>query len=84
MDLKKTVLGLELGSTRIKAVLLDEKHIPIASGSHEWENRLLNGVWTYTMEDIQNGVRHCFADLKRDVQEKFGVQLELEVRLLGE
>ena len=75
MDLKKTVLGLELGSTRIKAVLLDEKHIPIASGSHEWENRLLNGVWTYTMEDIQNGVRHCFADLKRDVQEKFGATL---------
>ena len=75
MDLKKTVLGLELGSTRIKAVLLDENHLPIASGSHEWENRLVNGVWTYTMEDISEGVRHCFADLKRDVKEKFGVTL---------
>ncbi len=75
MDLKKTVLGLELGSTRIKAVLLDEKHIPIASGSHEWENRLVEGVWTYTMEDITGGVRHCFADLKRDVREKYGVTL---------
>jgi len=75
MDLKKTVLGLELGSTRIKAVLLDENHLPIASGSHEWENRLANGVWTYTMEDISEGVRHCFADLKRDVKEKFGVTL---------
>ena len=49
MDLKNTVLGIELGSTRIKAVLLNEKHIPVASGSHEWENQLVNGVWTYSM-----------------------------------
>ena len=46
MELKKTVLGLELGSTRIKAVLLNENHIPVASGSYEWENQLENGVWT--------------------------------------
>ncbi len=63
MDLKKTVLGIELGSTRIKAVLIDEKHIPIASGSYEWENQLVNGIWTYAMEDVHTGIRACFADL---------------------
>ena len=42
----KAVLGIEFGSTRIKAVLIDETHAPIASGSHEWENRLENGFWT--------------------------------------
>ena len=46
MDLKKTALGFELGSTRIKAVLIDERHRPIASGDFEWENQLVNGVWT--------------------------------------
>ena len=46
MNLKKTALGIELGSTRIKAVLIDENHLPIASGSHEWENQLVNGIWT--------------------------------------
>ena len=45
----KAVLGLEFGSTRIKAVLIDEEHHPIASGDHEWENRLDNGIWTYTI-----------------------------------
>ena len=51
----KAVLGIEFGSTRIKAVLIDEKHTPIASGSHEWENRLENGFWTYSLEDIWEG-----------------------------
>ena len=45
MDLKKTALGIELGSTRIKAVLIDENHIPVASGDYEWENQLVNGIW---------------------------------------
>ena len=75
MELKNTALGIELGSTRIKAVLIDGNHIPIASGSHEWENRLVNGVWTYTMEDIHTGIRAAYADLKRDVKEKYGVTL---------
>ena len=66
MDLKKTVLGIELGSTRIKAVLIDEKHIPIASGSYEWENQLVDGVWTYAMDDVHTGIRACFADLVKD------------------
>ena len=75
MNLSKTVLGIELGSTRIKAVLIDEKHVPIASGDFEWENQLVNGVWTYPMELVQTGVQSCFANLKADVKEKFGVEL---------
>ena len=74
-DLTKTVLGLELGSTRIKAVLIDERHIPIASGDYEWENRLVNGIWTYSMEDVHTGIRTCFAGLKADVKAKFSVEL---------
>ena len=82
MDMQRTALGIELGSTRIKAVLIDERHRPIASGSHEWENRLVDGVWTYTMDDIHGGVQACYADLKRDVREKFGVTLT-EVGAIG-
>ena len=75
MDLKKTVLGIELGSTRIKAVLIDEKHIPVASGDYEWENRLVNGVWTYPMDAVHAGLQTCFANLKADVRKKFGLEL---------
>ena len=72
MDLTKTILGIELGSTRIKAVLIDENHLPIASGSYAWENKLENGVWTYDLADAVKGVRACYADLRRDVEKKFG------------
>ena len=75
MELKNTVLGLELGSTRIKAVLLDENHLPIASGSFDWENQLVNGIWTYAMEEIHTGIRACFASLAADVEAKFGQKL---------
>ena len=75
MDFKTTALGIELGSTRIKAVLIDENHIPIASGSHEWENQLVDGIWTYSMEAVTTGIQDCYAKLKKDVQEKFGVTL---------
>ena len=75
MDLKKTVLGIELGSTRIKAVLIDENHVPLASGEHAWENRLVNGLWTYSMEDVHTGLRACFAALKADVKAKTGQEL---------
>ena len=70
-----TYLGIELGSTRIKAVLLGEGYAPIASGSHTWENRYENGYWTYHMEDVWAGLAACYADLKRDVKEKYGVTL---------
>ena len=72
----KTVLGIELGSTRIKAVLINENHEPIASGSYEWENRLENGIWTYSLEDAWNGLQACYADLRSDVQKKYGVGLK--------
>ena len=75
MNLKETVLGIELGSTRIKAVLLDRAHLPIAGGSFEWENQFVDGVWTYSMEMVHTGLQACFADLKRDVKEKFGEEL---------
>ena len=82
MDFKKTALGLEFGSTRIKAVLIDEHNKPIASGSHEWENQLVNGVWTYSWDAIHTGLQACFADLKKDVKDKFGVTLT-EVGAMG-
>ncbi len=75
MDLTKTVLGIELGSTRIKAVLIDQRHLPIAQGNHEWENQLVNGIWTYSMEAVHSGLQHCFANLKADVKAKFGQEL---------
>ena len=75
MDLTKTALGIELGSTRIKAVLIDENHIPVASGDYEWENQLVNGVWTYSMDAVHIGVRTCFARLRADVTARFGVDL---------
>ena len=75
MDLNRTVLGIELGSTRIKAVLIDEHHVPIASGDYEWENKLVNGIWTYSMEAIHTGLRACVKALKDDLREEFGADL---------
>ena len=75
MDLKKCALGMELGSTRIKAVLLDETHTPVASGSFDWENQLTNGIWSYPMDLIHQGVQACYADLKRNVEQNLHVQL---------
>ena len=72
----KAVLGIELGSTRIKAVLIGEDHAPIASGDHEWENRLENGNWTYSLEDIWAGLRHSYQNLAADVQNKYGVTIK--------
>lgn len=71
----RTALGLELGSTRIKAVLVDEEHNPVASGDHEWENRLENGFWTYSLDDIWTGLKDSYKKLARDVKEKYDVQL---------
>ena len=75
IDLTKTVLGIELGSTRIKAVLIDERHVPVASGDYEWENQLVNGVWTYSMDAVHIGLQTCFANLRADVKTKFGTEL---------
>lgn len=72
----KTALGIEFGSTRIKAVLTDGENRPLASGSHDWENRLENGIWTYSLQDIWQGLRSCFASLAEDVRKKYGVPLK--------
>ena len=71
----KTVLGVEFGSTRIKAVLLDEKHTPIAAGSYEWENRYENGIWTYHLEDVWIGLQESYRKLTREVFEKHNIQI---------
>lgn len=71
----KTMLGIEFGSTRIKAVLIDETHTPIASGDYEWENRLEDGIWTYSLEDIQTGLQESYRKMAEDVKEKYDVIL---------
>ncbi|MBE6089898.1 MAG: ATPase [Clostridium beijerinckii] len=72
----KTVLGIELGSTRIKAVLIDENNTPIASGSHDWENKYVNNIWTYGLDDIWTGVQDSYKKMAEDVKEKYGVTIE--------
>lgn len=72
----RAVMGLEFGSTRIKAVLIDETHTPIASGDHEWENRLENGIWTYSLEDIWEGLRDSYRKLAADVEAKYDTTLK--------
>ncbi|MBP5185939.1 MAG: FGGY-family carbohydrate kinase [Clostridiales bacterium] len=72
----KSVLGIEFGSTRIKAVLVDEKGNPIASGSKEWENELLDGIWTYSEKAIWDGLAECYADLKKNVKDQYGVTIK--------
>ena len=71
----RTYLGIELGSTRIKAVLIDDTYAPIAQGSHGWENRLENGVWTYSLKDIWGGLQACYSDLAANVSSEYGVEL---------
>ncbi len=71
----KTFLGIELGSTRIKAVLLGEDYKPLASGSHTWENEFKNGYWTYSMDDVWAGLKNCYRDLKEQVKKQYGVTL---------
>lgn len=71
----KAVLGIEFGSTRIKAVLIDDKHAPIASGAHDWENRLENGIWTYSLDDIWTGLQDCYTKLAQDVKNQYGITL---------
>lgn len=71
----KAVLGIEFGSTRIKAVLVDENNTPIAGGAHDWENRLENGVWTYSLDDIWTGLQDCYKSLAEDVKVKYDCEI---------
>jgi sugar (pentulose or hexulose) kinase len=72
----KAILGIEFGSTRIKAVLIDQEQKPIAQGSHTWENQLVDGLWTYSTEAIWYGLQDCYADLRKNVQEQYEVEIE--------
>lgn len=72
----KTVLGIEFGSTRIKAILTAQDDAPVASGAHDWENRLENGIWTYSLDDIWSGFQDCYRNLAEDVKQQYGVELE--------
>lgn len=71
-----TTLGIELGSTRIKAVLIGEDYQPIASGSHEWENRFTNNVWTYALEDVWSGLQSSYRNLCENVKQKYDMELK--------
>lgn len=72
----KAILGIEFGSTRIKAVMTDETGNVLATGGYGWENSFLNGIWTYSEEEIFTGLKECYADLKKDVKNKYGVTLK--------
>lgn len=72
----KAILGIEFGSTRIKAVLIDEDNLPIAEGSHIWENQLVDGLWTYSIDAIWAGLQDCYASLRADVKKQYDVEIE--------
>ena len=69
-------IGIEFGSTRIKAVLIGEDFSAAASGSYDWENSLTDGVWTYSLDEVREGLRGCFAALIEDVRNKYDTTLE--------
>jgi sugar (pentulose or hexulose) kinase len=71
----RTALGIEFGSTRIKAVLIGENHEVFAIGTHDWENRLENNIWTYSLDDIWDGLRGCYKSVADDVSAKYGEKL---------
>lgn len=71
----RTALGIELGSTRIKAVLVDEKGTPLASGSYDWENQLVDGIWTYDLGNVWKGLSESYQSLGADVKEKYDTAL---------
>lgn len=74
-DWGKTAIGIELGSTFIKAVLINSEHTVLAEGSFRWENRLADGIWTYPLDEVHTGIRACYADLKRAAREKLGEEM---------
>ncbi|AEG43570.1 xylulokinase [Isoptericola variabilis] len=70
----RTALGIELGSTRIKACLIGPDHAPVATGSHDWENQLVDGRWTYSLDAVWAGLQEAYADLVADVEQRYGVR----------
>ena len=78
----QAVLGIEFGSTRIKGVLTDEKGTVLASGGHDWENHLDNGIWTYPLDEVHAGLQDCYRDLNENVKQQYGVGLT-SLRAIG-
>jgi len=76
------VIGIELGSTRIKAVLIGPDNMPLASGGHGWENTLADGIWTYPLEEVWSGIQTSFAELQKDVEKQYGVIIK-SVKAIG-
>ena len=72
----KAILGIEFGSTRIKAVLIDTDNKPIAQGSFEWENQLVDGLWTYSIDTIWKGLQDCYADLRKNVKAEYDCEIK--------
>ena len=72
----KSILGIEFGSTRIKAVLIDTDNNPIAQGSFEWENQLVDGLWTYSIDTIWKGLQDCYADLRKNVKAEYDCEIK--------
>lgn len=75
IDRGQAILGIEFGSTRIKAVLIDSENKPIASGAWDWENKLVDGVWSYSLEAVREGLQGCYADLQKDVERQYGTRI---------
>ena len=71
----RTALGIELGSTRIKAILIGPDHAPLASGAYSWESRLEDGLWTYHLDDVWRGIQTAYAEMAAQVKERYGVPL---------
>lgn len=71
----RTAVGIELGSTRIKTVLIDGDNMPIATGSHDWENSYAGNIWTYSLEDVWKGLQDSYRNMAENVRDKYGVTL---------
>jgi len=82
IEIGETSLGIELGSTRIKAVLIAEDGTPLASGGFTWENSLLDGIWTYPQEEVWQGLSACYGSLRNDIENKYGILLR-RVKSIG-
>jgi sugar (pentulose or hexulose) kinase len=78
----RTIIGIEIGSTRIKAVLTCINNTPIASGGYSWENKLIDGIWTYSLEDVWKGIALSYADLVKNIQDRYNVNLN-KVKAIG-
>ena len=82
MDIKnyieegKAIFGIEFGSTRIKGVLIDDAGEVLAVGGYEWENSLVNGIWTYGEEEFFAGLKGCYSSLKKDVKDRYGITIK--------